>query len=251
MPFPTTNKEAINTHLIELGVERGDNLVVHSRLLSFGRIDGGPAMIVGALLDRVGPEGTVVMPTYTLARGTLYDQGVTPSQGLGPLPEILRKLPGAVRSRCPMHNHAGFGPKASILLRPSGRVSLGPGSDFSELQAEGFKLVLLGCKPSEGATFLHHLEAVHSVPYRAMISLQRSIVDSDGSHSQITVDYFAVFDPSYHESFDNVVDPKKGNVCLQSVSAPLGTSFVVELNDLANEVTKRLKADPYSIVEAK
>lgn len=250
MPISTTTRTDIDAHLIELGIERGDNIVVHARLLSFGRIEGGPPVIVQALLDRVGSEGTVVMPTYTLARGTLYDQGVTPSQGLGPLPEILRKLPGAVRSRCPMHNHAGFGPKASILLRPYGRVSLGPGSDFSELQAEGFKLVLLGCKPSQGATFLHHLEAIHCVPYREMIPLKREIVDQGGTSSTITVDYFAVVDHSIQEAFDNVIDPAKGRVCLHSAAAPLGTSFVVELNDLAKEVAARLEVDPYSIVEA-
>ena len=43
-------------------------------------------------------------------------------------------------------------------------ISLGKNSDFEGLYKNDYSLVLLGCKASEGATYLHHLEAIKNVP---------------------------------------------------------------------------------------
>ena len=42
-----------------LGVREGDLLMVHASLRAVGPVDGGPAQVLGALLDAVGPGGTI------------------------------------------------------------------------------------------------------------------------------------------------------------------------------------------------
>ena len=59
------DKDVIVQGLRELGLREGDLMVVHSSLSSFGYVVGGPDTVIDALLETVGPRGTVIMPTHT------------------------------------------------------------------------------------------------------------------------------------------------------------------------------------------
>ena len=48
----------------DLGVEEGETLLVHSSYKSLGEVDGGPQTVVRALEAALGPEGTLIMPTF-------------------------------------------------------------------------------------------------------------------------------------------------------------------------------------------
>lgn len=48
-----------------LGVKKGQNIEVHTSLSSLGFVCGGPQMVIEALLESVGEEGTIMMPTQT------------------------------------------------------------------------------------------------------------------------------------------------------------------------------------------
>ena len=48
-----------------LGVAYGDKLLVHSSLASLGFVVGGGRTVIDALLDAVGEDGTIMMPTYS------------------------------------------------------------------------------------------------------------------------------------------------------------------------------------------
>ena len=47
-----------------LGVEQDDPLLVHSSYKSFGEVEGGPQTVVRALEGALGPQGTLIMPTF-------------------------------------------------------------------------------------------------------------------------------------------------------------------------------------------
>ena len=51
----------------EVGLKSGDIVLAHSAMRTFGPIDGGADAVVDALLDVVGPWGTLVVPTFTFA----------------------------------------------------------------------------------------------------------------------------------------------------------------------------------------
>ena len=69
--------------LTRLGVPRGGLVMVHSSLRSLGHVAGGAETVVDALLETLGPEGTLVVPTFTYAvarePGFVFDPLHTPS----------------------------------------------------------------------------------------------------------------------------------------------------------------------------
>ena len=58
--------------LAALGVRPGSTLVVHSSLSSIGYVTGGAHAVVLALVEALGPDGTLVVPTHS---GELSDPG--------------------------------------------------------------------------------------------------------------------------------------------------------------------------------
>ena len=62
--FPIT-VDIIKNDLIKLGIQRGDLLLVHSSLSSIGWVCGGAQSVITALMEVLGPEGTLVMPSHS------------------------------------------------------------------------------------------------------------------------------------------------------------------------------------------
>ena len=142
--------EDIKRGLRELGLKRGDVVGVHSSLSGFGYVEGGADSVIDALLETVGEEGTILMPTYSTNREDVertqrevelgvtwksrilpYDPEKTPCW-TGRIPETFRKRKGVVRSLDPTHSLAALGPKANELVE-----------DWDELlEADGYILLL-------------------------------------------------------------------------------------------------------------
>lgn len=252
MTFPSTSAEDFRSHLYALGVRDGDHLTVHARLISFGLIEGGVATVVKVLSEAVGPHGTIIVPAYTLSPGTLYDRQLTPSEGVGALPEHVRARAGVLRSRCPMHNHAGFGARADVLLVSDGRVSFGPGSDFAVFLDSGFRLLLLGVSITEGATFVHHVEAMAGVPYRVWLDLPRQYVGDDGTTAVMLCRYYGRPNPkAIAENFDILEPSLIGAGAMTKVATHFGDSRLVSLRELYQSGREVLRADPYGLVTTK
>lgn len=52
-------------HFEELGLRKGDNVIVHTSMSKMGYICGGAQTVIEALLETVGGNGTVLMPTQS------------------------------------------------------------------------------------------------------------------------------------------------------------------------------------------
>jgi aminoglycoside 3-N-acetyltransferase len=249
MTIPITTKTDLAEHVAKLGVRAGDHLTVHARLLSFGRLEGGAATAYDVLRAVVGPTGTIVVPTYTLAATTVYNVRSTPSEGMGALAEYVRVLSDAVRSRCPMHNHAGVGARSDALYAADGLTSFGPGSDFDAFHDAGFRLLLLGVGFNEAATFVHHVEARADVPYRTWLALDRRVADPDGMPRTVVCRYFGRsqttpartdFEPLARMAFERRI--------MTRVPTHFGVSSLVALQDLQAIGLSMLRADPLALV---
>lgn len=58
-------KSDILTALHSLGVHPGQSLIVHTSLSSIGYVIGGAQTVIEALIETVGPDGTIMMPTQS------------------------------------------------------------------------------------------------------------------------------------------------------------------------------------------
>ncbi|MGQ9454386.1 MAG: AAC(3) family N-acetyltransferase [Armatimonadota bacterium] len=156
-------REEIAKGLQTLGLCPGDAVVVHSSLSSFGRVEGGANTVVDAILDVLGPEGTLVVPTFNYEPG-VFDPDSTPSV-VGAITEVVRRRPNALRSKHPTHSVAAIGPLAQVIVEDHEKVhAFGRGSAlFKLLQANG-KILQLGTDMTT-CSMVHVAEEIAEVGY--------------------------------------------------------------------------------------
>jgi aminoglycoside 3-N-acetyltransferase len=166
-----------------LGLVEGDTTMVHTAMGRLGWVVGGPDTVVAALLDAVGPTGTVMayagwdQDPYHLVRWPAdvreaalreqppFDPLVSEAnREHGRIPERMRTWPGAERGPHPEASMVAIGSRAAWLVRPhSDDEPHGPGTPFSRLIELGGSVLLLGA-PWESVTLLHHAEAIAPIP---------------------------------------------------------------------------------------
>jgi aminoglycoside 3-N-acetyltransferase len=119
---PRVTKQQIVKDLRSLGIQEGSVIFVHSSLKSIGFVEGGAETVIDALMEAVGPEGTLTMPCLsvsgsmvkTLERGSVFDPKITPST-VGAITEAFRKRQDVCRSIHPTHSVCAWGAKAGWI----------------------------------------------------------------------------------------------------------------------------------------
>ena len=61
-------KEEIVQKLREVSLEKGDVVMVHTSLKRIGYVCGGAQTVIEALMEVVGKDGTIMMPTQSWKR---------------------------------------------------------------------------------------------------------------------------------------------------------------------------------------
>ncbi len=173
--------QQIYKDLVVLGIVKGDTLLVHSSLNAVGKFNNRCQIIIDALLEALGPSGTLLMPAlsykYITVENPLFDIEKTPSC-VGGLTEYFRQLPESVRSLHPTHSVCGFGAKISFLLDKHIRdnTPCGPNSPFSKLKDIGGKILFLGCSLHSN-TSMHAIEELCEPEYLFGPSVEYTIID--------------------------------------------------------------------------
>jgi aminoglycoside 3-N-acetyltransferase len=130
-----------------IGLRPGDRVVVHSSLRAVGL---AADELLDDLLAAVGPQGLLVMPTFT------YDNEIfardTPGR-TGALTEVFRRRPEAVRSAHPTYSVAAIGNGAAELVEDHARVgATAVDSPLDRLAASGGLVLLLGVGHTSNTT---------------------------------------------------------------------------------------------------
>ena len=159
--------------------------MVHSSLGKVGWTVGGPVSVIRALLEVLGPEGTLVMPAespgvsdpsgwndervkpdwHETIREHLpvFDPLTTPTT-MGAIPEAFRTHPGTLRSNHPMVSVCAYGPLADEITKEhSMEFCEGAGTPFEKLYDLDARTLLLGVGFNR-CTSLHYAESL--VPNR-------------------------------------------------------------------------------------
>ncbi|BFK80246.1 AAC(3) family N-acetyltransferase [Clostridium baratii] len=182
-----TKKLLTKSTLIEefkrIGIERGDNIMVHSSLSKLGYVCGGEVTVVEALIDVVGEDGTIVMPTHSAdytdpifwgepavpkewfedirKEMPAFDSKVTPTFGMGRIVECFRNYKGVKRSYHPTVSFAAYGKNADFITENhSLEYSLGENSPLARFYELDGKVLLLGVDYDSNTSF-------HLAEYRA------------------------------------------------------------------------------------
>jgi len=155
--------------LARLGIARGDAVFVHSSLKSLGYVEGGAEAVVRALQDAVGPNGTVVIPTYYMPGGSIRGTCELPDYvfdvrkhgtNMGRLPEAFLASAGIHRSIHPTHSVSAWGRHAGYLTSGHHRAPsvFGEGSPWQRFVGiDNAKVLGLGISMGP-VTFYHVLE---------------------------------------------------------------------------------------------
>lgn len=158
--------ESLRADLAALGVGPGMTLLLHSSLSALGWVCGGAAAVILALENLLGPQGTLVMPTHSgdlsdpaewenppvpqswwqVIRQTMpaFEPDLTPSRGMGIIPETFRKQSKVRRSSHPHFSFAAWGAQAeTITANHSLEFSLGENSPLARIyDLDGWVLLL-------------------------------------------------------------------------------------------------------------
>jgi aminoglycoside 3-N-acetyltransferase len=162
-----------------VGVAPGDLLQVHSSLSRLGYVEGGAETVVDALLEVVGPEGTVMVPTFNHGAVDVFDPAESPSSN-GAVTEAFRKRPEARRSMHPTHPYAAIGPHAEYLTAGHLDVeTFDPKSPLGKLADMGGWVLLLGIGMTAN-TAAHIGETMARVPCIGYGLKQRKVKMADG-----------------------------------------------------------------------
>ena len=141
---PVITKYHIIKGLRDMDIRPGSLLQVHSSLSRFGYVEGGADTVVDALLEAVGPDGTVMMPTFNHSAAAIFDLRRSPSTN-GIITEALRRRPEAKRSMHPTHPYAAIGPLAEKLVQGHlETLTFGPECPLGRLARWGGRILLLG-----------------------------------------------------------------------------------------------------------
>lgn len=163
---PVTPSQIV-ADLRALGIEGGETLLVHSSLSSIGWVPGGAPAVVDALQRAVTKAGTLVMPTHSTEytdpagwsnppvpdawheriRETMvpYRPAITPTRGMGAIPECFRTYPDVHRSAHPATSMAAWGPDAGAFVADHALdYPHGEDSPLAEIYDRGGSVLLLG-----------------------------------------------------------------------------------------------------------
>ncbi|MCX6799340.1 MAG: AAC(3) family N-acetyltransferase [Candidatus Diapherotrites archaeon] len=176
-------KEDIVSGLRSLGIKDGDTIFVHSSFSAFGFVKRGPEEVIEALLEAVGRDGNVCMPSFgPLPDDKTFDVRGTPC-ALGKIPETFRRMPGAKRSLSPTHSVACIGKDADFITKGhlKDETAFGKSSPYYKMMEMGGKVVCLGSPFTRSLTcnYLIEEEASDRFPVRVYEEELREFVVID------------------------------------------------------------------------
>lgn len=158
-------KRDVADQLRTLGVAPGGVLLVHVSFKAVRPVEDGPHGLIEALRLALGPDGTLVMPSWTGDDDTPFDPATTPAAAdLGVTADLFWRLPGVVRSDHPAAC-AAIGPLAETIVKTDLPLPPHtPASPVGRVHDLDGQVLLLGVG-HDADTSLHVAELLAGVPY--------------------------------------------------------------------------------------
>ncbi|MBN2452058.1 MAG: DUF4910 domain-containing protein [Lentisphaeria bacterium] len=180
----TLGVEDLLAGLRGLGLRPGLDVMVHSSLSAIGWVRGGASTVIEALLQAIGPEGTLLLPSFHHRGAKVFNPLTTPTTN-GAIADAFWRRPGVVRSQHPTHAVAAFGPKAEAWCRDHIEKGIwGPESPIGRLVHGGGSILGLGVDHTT-TTAYHVAEVSLDVPCLDSFGSVERIVDASGTVREV------------------------------------------------------------------
>lgn len=200
------------------GLREGQHIFVHTSLSKLGFVVGGAETLIRSLLEIIGEEGTLMMPSQTwknLDPSTgvhseaptewwpiireywpPYDKEITPAIGMGVVAEMFRKWPGAKRSNHPARSIAAVGKHAEYLTQNHDLCNIfGKNSPLDKLYHLNGYVLLIGVGYNKN-TSLHLAETIANFPAKKFVNESSAIME-EGTRKWVTYETQAVDDGDF------------------------------------------------------
>ena len=168
-----SEKEDIAALISNAGIQAGDfvwlfadvtKMALHYRRAG-ERFD--PNLLIDAVLEAIGPEGTLILPTlnFDLRTGESWNREKTAGV-CGALSEIARRRRDFERTKNALHSFVVKGKLRDKLFECDHLCSYGKGSVFELMHTENCTLLSIDLSLHNSFTFIHYIEEIERVPYR-------------------------------------------------------------------------------------
>jgi aminoglycoside 3-N-acetyltransferase len=152
----------------QTGVRPGDTIMVHTSYKSLGGVEGGADTVIDALRALVGPQGTVLFPTFNFQSWTethYFDILETPSK-MGMITELARLRPDARRTPHPIYSFAVLGRRAAEFAACEDVEAYGPNSVFALFHKTNGTIISIGLDFNSTFSMHHYIEYNVGCDYR-------------------------------------------------------------------------------------
>jgi len=195
-PVPAyVTRSSLARDIRALGLQPGRAVMLHASVKALGWVVGGPDTVIQAVLDVVGPAGTLLMfagweddtfalDTWEEARRQAYLAERAPfdparsraDRRNSILAEYLRTWSGALRSDHPEASVVALGRLAEVLTWDHPRAyAYGPGSPLDRLVDAGGASLVLG-SPLSRVTLLHLAENLARVEGKRVVRYRMPVL---------------------------------------------------------------------------
>jgi len=237
------SKDQIITDLRKMGLKEGDHVAVTLSLKSIGYLKGGPDEFIDALLEVVGPNGTIMMNTFTyffplslIPKDYVFDRKSTRSY-TGLVPETFRKRKDAIRSKHPTCSVAVIGKQAEYLTEGHDENSdiFLPYSRLAKIDGKylcigiGDRLVAIRHEAQHRAGLSNIVPLYHGVNYK-----------SDQGKVKLFVRNFS----GCTQNLPKLVPSLRKMGILKTGNIGRAQSYVASARELVDSMSMMLKGDP-------
>lgn len=249
-----TKTDAVSA-LKSLGITAGDTLFIHSNIGYFGipegerSADNANKTLLAALLEVLGDNGTLVVPTFTysFSNGQSFDPDNSLSD-CGRFAEFIRMHPDSVRSTDPHVSVAALGKKAIQLTQNVSKNAYAEDSFFARFFQEGGKVCNFNF--DTGSTLVHYIERLLNVPYR----FDKAFTGTISSQGQEQEDCFTIYvrDTSTDATIADFTTLDKLAVEQNLYQkATLGRGFigVISIRDKYQLIKNELQLNPHLLIK--
>lgn len=248
-------KQDILTALMEAGVGEGQTIMVHTSLSSLGFVCGGAQVVIEALLESVGTDGTIMMPTqswknldpttgvhweepeewWQMIRDNwpAYNKDITPTNTMGAVAEMFRKWPGTLRSNHPARSVAAKGKYAKYLTTEHDISNIfGEGSPVGKLYELDGYVLLIGVGYDKN-TSLHLADVRAEYPGKHNTTEYSAIMENG---NRVWKAYSTLFVDG--EDFNEIGDAFEKECSVNKVSLGNGTITFMKQRELVDFAVK-------------